>query len=151
MTTELLVDTSDTLKDVRKEYVQPLRNLMNIERELHAPPILKFIWRDEIFCGVLESLSVTYTMFHLDGTPLRAKLNLSLKQYRTVETQKKENPTNSPDIDKSYTVLRGDTLTGIAAKVYRDPAVWRNIARANSIRDPRRLQPGRVLNLPRLR
>ena len=151
LTTELLVDTSDTLEDVREKYVEPLRNLMNIDSVLHAPPIVRFVWGKENFKGVIESLSVTYTMFNLDGTPLRAKMNLSLKEYRTVEIQVKESPKDSPDVDKSYTVLRGDTLTGIAAKVYRDAAIWRQIAKANGIRDPRRLQPGLVLNLPRLR
>lgn len=151
LTTELLVDTSDTLEDVREKYVRRLRDLMNIQKGLHAPPIVRFVWGKENFRGVIESLTVTYTMFHLDGTPLRAKLNLTLKEYRPVEIQLKESPKESPDVDKSYTVLRGDTLIGIAARIYRDPAVWREIARANNIRDPRRLQPGRALNLPRLR
>jgi nucleoid-associated protein YgaU len=48
-------------------------------------------------------------------------------------------------------VRRGDTLSSIAAAVYRDPGLWREIARANDIKDPRILPPGRLLLLPRLR
>ncbi|HEY1403486.1 MAG TPA: LysM peptidoglycan-binding domain-containing protein, partial [Pyrinomonadaceae bacterium] len=101
--------------------------------------------------GVIESLNVTYQLFTPEGVPLRAKLALVLKEYRPVEIQVKERPKSSPDVEKSYTVRRGDTLSSIAAAVYRDPAAWRAIARANHIRDPRRLAPGRLLLLPRLR
>lgn len=151
LTTELLVDTSDTLKDVREEYVNALRGLMNIQRELHAPPIVKFVWGGSVFRGVLESLGVTYVMFRSDGVPIRARLSISLKEYRPVEIQIKERPTASPDFEKTYTVVRGDTISAIAEKVYRDASVWREIAKANDIRDPRRIAPGRVLSLPKLR
>lgn len=151
LTLDLLVDTSDTLDDVREKYVDKLRNLLNIKGKLHAPPIVSFVWDKDIFKGVIESLNVTYQLFTPEGVPLRAKLALVLKEYRPVEIQVKERPKSSPDVEKSYTVRRGDTLSSIAAAVYRDPAAWRAIARANRIRDPRRLAPGRLLLLPRLR
>jgi LysM repeat protein len=151
LVTELLVDTSDTLENVREKYVDKLRGLLNINGKLHAPPIVRFVWDTEIFRGVLESMNVTYLMFTPEGVPLRAKLAVTLKEYRPVEIQVKERPKSSPDVEKSYTVRRGDTLASIAAAVYRDAAAWREIARANLIRDPRRLAPGRVLTLPRLR
>src|ERR1044071_4244825 len=149
LVTELLVDTSDTLENVRDKYVNRLRGLLNINGKLHAPPIVRFVWDTEIFRGVLESMNVTYLMFTPEGVPLRAKLAVTLKEYRPVEIQVKERPKSSPDVEKSYTVRRGDTLSSIAAAVYRDAARWREIARANRIRDPRRLAPGRVLTLPR--
>ena len=150
LTTEVLVDTSDTLDDVRIAYVNKLRGLMDINRELHAPPIVRFIWDTQVFLGVLESVNVTYVLFTPEGVPLRARLSLSMKEYRPVEIQIKENPTASPDFDKTYVVRRGDTLSGIAFAVYRDSSAWRAIAAANGIRDPRTLAPGRALQLPRL-
>jgi hypothetical protein len=150
LTAELLVDTSDTLDDVRDRYVTRLRSLMNLNVELHAPPIVLLVWDTQIFRGVLESLGVTYTLFRPDGVPLRAKLAVSLKEYRPADVQKRERPTSSPDFEKSYLAQRGDTLSGIAYKVYRDPTQWRAIATANDIRDPRRLPVGRTLDLPRL-
>jgi hypothetical protein len=147
---ELLVDTSDTLEDVRERYVDRLRNLMRLNTELHAPPIVRFVWDRQVFVGVLESLNVTYVMFTPEGIPLRAKLSVALKEYRPAAVQVKERPTASPDFDKSWVVRRGDTLSGIAGAVYRDAGKWREIADANAIVDPRRLTPGRVLTLPRL-
>jgi LysM repeat protein len=150
LTAEVLVDTSDTLEDVRDKYVNKLRGLMNLNRELHAPPIVAFTWDQQVFRGVLDSLNVTYTLFTSDGMPLRAKLSISMKEYRPVKIQVKGNPTSSPDFDKTYVVQRGDTLSGIAFAVYRDSSAWRDIALNNDIRDPRAIEPGTVLELPRL-
>jgi nucleoid-associated protein YgaU len=150
LTAEVLVDTSDTLEDVRDKYVNKLRGLMNLNRELHAPPIVAFTWDQQVFRGVLDSLNVTYTLFTSDGRPLRAKLSISMKEYRPVKIQVKGNPTSSPDFDKTYVVQRGDTLSGIAFAVYRDSSAWRDIALNNDIRDPRAIEPGTVLELPRL-
>jgi hypothetical protein len=151
LTAELLADTSDTLEDVREKYVNKLRDLMRLNSELHAPPIVRFTWDTQVFKGVLESLNITYVMFTPDGVPIRAKLSVALKEYRPAAIQIKESSTSSPDFEKTYVVRRGDTLSSISAAVYRDSGLWREIARANLIQDPRGLGPGRVLRLPRLR
>jgi hypothetical protein len=150
LTAELLVDTSDTLEDVRERYVNKLRKLMDVNTELHAPPVVRFVWDRQVFVGVLESLNITYVLFTPKGVPLRAKLSVVLKEYKSAAEQVKEHPTASPDFDKSWVVRRGDTLSGIAGAVYRDSGQWRPIAANNGIVDPRRLSPGRVLALPRL-
>jgi hypothetical protein len=150
LSADLLLDTSDTLEDVRIVYVDRLREMMRLSEELHAPPIVNFVWDSAIFKGVVESLGITYTLFTQEGVPIRAKVALALKEYRPVEVQVRR-PVASPDFDKTWVVKRGDTLSGIASLVYRDPAVWRSIARANEIIDPRSLEVGRRLLLPRLR
>ena len=148
---ELLADTSDTLEDVREKYVNKLRDLMRLNSELHAPPIVAFSWDTQVFKGVLESLNISYVLFSPDGVPLRAKLSVTLKEYRPAAVQFRESPTLSPDFDKSFVLRRSDTLSGIAGQIYRDPARWREIARANGIVDPRRSRPGDALRLPKLR
>jgi hypothetical protein len=151
LTVELIADTSDTLDDVREKYVNKLRDLQRIKKELHAPPIVKFGWAKQEFKGVLEMLTITYMLFTPEGVPIRAKLNITIKEYRPVEIQIKESLKSSPDFEKAYTVRRGDTLASIAAAIYRDPTQWRPIAQANDIQDPRRVAPGRNLLIPRLR
>jgi nucleoid-associated protein YgaU len=151
LTAELLVDTSDTLEDVRKRYTDRLRSLMDIDRELHAPPIVQLVWGDDLFRGVVQSLGITFTLFAPDGTPLRAALSLAMMEYRPVELQVKKDVTNSPDVEKAHVVRRGDSLAAVAALAYADPTRWREIAEANGIDDPRRLEPGTTLDIPRLR
>jgi LysM repeat protein len=150
LTVELLADTSDTLADVRERYTNPIRELMNINAELHAPPIVKLSWGTESFKGVIESLNLTFVLFTPIGVPLRAKIALTLKEYRPVNIQVRQSPKNSPNVDKSYVVCRGDTLSGIASAFYGDPTQWRAIAEASSIVDPRYLRPGTTLSVPTL-
>ncbi len=53
------------------------------------------------------------------------------------------------DGHETYRIVVGDTLSGIARRVYRDPRGWRRILDANPGLDPRRLQPGRIIVVPR--
>ena len=147
---ELLVDTSDTLEDVRQKYVQPLRDLLSKDEGLHAPPIVRFSWDGEVFTGVLESLSTSYLLFDPDGVPLRARLDVSLKEYRPVAVQVRETRQRSSDVDKTWMVTAGDRLDSIAFAVYKDAGLWRVLAEANHIDDPRILEPGRLLTVPKL-
>jgi hypothetical protein len=151
LSAELILDTSETLDDVRETYVNNLRDLMRLSTELHAPPIVDFVWDTSVFHGVVESMNITYTLFTPEGIPIRAKVGLVLKEYRPVEIQVKESPTASPDFEKTWVVRRGDTLSGIAGLIFRDPGQWRAIAMANGIQDPRRLETGLRLVVPRLR
>lgn len=49
---------------------------------------------------------------------------------------------------RTYVVKHGDTLEGIARAELGDAARWREIQRANGVRDVRRLAAGDVLTLP---
>jgi nucleoid-associated protein YgaU len=150
LTMDLLVDTSDELKNVREEYVVKLQRALLKNDKLHAPPILAFIWGERVFRGVLVSLDITYVLFHSDGKPLRAKLGVKMKEYRPVAIQLRETEQTSPDVEKRYVVRTGETLSSISAAVFRDPGLWREIATANGITDPRAVAPGTVLTVPRL-
>ncbi|HHJ13280.1 MAG TPA: LysM domain-containing protein [Gammaproteobacteria bacterium] len=147
---DALFDTTDSQKNVREEYVDRVASLMRINSELHAPPIVQFVWASEIFQGVLSDMSVSYVLFTPEGVPMRAEASLTLTAYRPVEVQIAERPRNSPDVEKSVTLRRGDRLDQIAAGIYQDPERWRDIARMNGIRDPRRLEPGQQLLVPRI-
>lgn len=57
-------------------------------------------------------------------------------------------PARSDDERWRYTVVRGDTLIGIATRELQEPKHWRELQRLSGIRDPRRLPVGRVLEIP---
>jgi hypothetical protein len=48
----------------------------------------------------------------------------------------------------SYVVRPGDTLIGVATRLYKDPGLWRRIAKDNPGLDPHRLPVGRTIRLP---
>jgi len=146
---ELLLDTTHDGKDVRTEYVDKLRKLMDIDTDLHAPPVLRFSWDKGVFVGVMDSLNITYTLFAKGGIPMRAKASISLKEYAPIAIQSRTTK-NSPDVEKTTRVVVGDTLERIATAAYGDPTLWRVIAVANAITDPRRLVVGAELTIPAL-
>jgi N-acetylmuramoyl-L-alanine amidase len=47
----------------------------------------------------------------------------------------------------TYTVKAGDSLAGIALKLYGDANKWRELADLNGIADPSKIKVGQVLNL----
>jgi sulfite exporter TauE/SafE/copper chaperone CopZ len=47
-----------------------------------------------------------------------------------------------------YRIVAGDTLRGVAEKLYRDPRRWTDIQAANPGLDPRRLRPGTMIVTP---
>jgi hypothetical protein len=147
---DVLVDTSGELENVREKYVDKIEGLLAQNEKLHAPPIVEFAWAEQVFRGVLQSLEITYLLFHTDGKPLRAKLSLVMKEYRPVDVRLKAEKLTSPDVEKQYVVRAGETLSSISGAVFRDPAHWREIAVANGITDPRSVAPGTVLTVPRL-
>lgn len=49
---------------------------------------------------------------------------------------------------EEYVVQSGDSLASIAQQVYGDPTLWREIARANDLREPYALRVGETLEVP---
>jgi hypothetical protein len=148
---EVFYDTYEEGKDVRK-YSAKLFDLIKIDPDLHAPPTLSFLWgmpSDEPFTCVLEKVSAKYTMFLSDGTPVRARLNITLKEFKKGINQR-EKAKQSPDKTKTYVTKRGDSLWLIASEKYGDPSMWRSIADKNKIKNPRFIEPGIELFIPPL-
>lgn len=148
---EVFYDTYEEKNDVRK-YSTKLFDLIKIDPKLHAPPPLIFLWgipSDEPFTCVLEKVSAKYTMFLSDGTPVRARLNITLKEFKT-GLNKREKAKQSPDKTKTYITKQGDSLWLIASEKYGDPSMWRPIADENKIKNPRFVEPGIELIIPPL-
>jgi len=135
-----------------KEYTDKIAALTDINRELHRPPICRLRWgRVELFMGVLTGLTEKYTMFMPDGRPVRATLECSFVEYVSQSYAAKRGELHSADVPKRRVVRRHETLQSIAAEEYDDPTLWRHIAQANNIVNPRVLPPGTLLVIPALR
>jgi len=129
-------------------YTSKIGELTQINRELHRPPHCQVWWgRVLLITGPLTSLTQKYTRFMPDGTPVRATLNCTF----TVSSAVGGRELRSADVTKTHTVKLGDTLQLIAHQYYEDASLWREVALANSIDDPRRLAPGSVLTIPKLK
>lgn len=170
LTLELFCDSTDDgtgagARSVTEE-TDKFYQLVKIIPERHAPPVVTFLWhhrfpgdslgeawgnqRRNSFTGVAESVRQRFTMFSAEGVPLRATVTLVLREFRPIEQQLLELNLSSPDRTHGHLLAVGETLSAIAGRYYDRPGEWRRIADENGIEDPRRLQPGRMLAVPRI-
>lgn len=172
LTLDLFFDTTDAggtgadAEPVTKK-TDPFYQLIKIESESHAPPVVLFSWGGETFPGhrsyetlagqnrygfkgVVESVRQRFTFFSSLGLPLRATVSLTLKEYKTLHEQIAELDLHSPDRTKMHVVREGETITRIAELAHGQSSDWRAIAQWNGIEDPLALETGQVLEIPSL-
>lgn len=162
LTLELLFDASDSSSTDVREVTDKLFLMM--EATQHAsgdtssarPPTVTFSWGTTVtFAAVCRNLAVSYTLFRPDGAPIRAFVSITLIQVEKADSRSgsgpaaAQNPTTRSSGRLSVHVIQeGDSLTSIAYSAYRDPTRWRDIAEANAIDDPLRLQRGQAVVVP---
>lgn len=150
---ELFFDTYDT-SAVTKRDVRELTNrvvrLMDIDSNLHAPPVLQFSWASLQFRCVLARASQKFILFTEDGSPVRARLTVTFNEYVDTVREAKQVNRQTADFTKIHVVTQDETLSGIAGRLYGNPQVWRPIAIASGIDDPRSLRVGQQLQVPSL-
>jgi hypothetical protein len=118
-----------------------------------VPPGVRFIWGSFLFEGVIDSLDETLEYFSEDGIPLRAKVAVSISQQE-IQFQFNQDLTagrapsqlQAPGTRPMQSALQGDSVQKAAGREgkARD---WKAIAESNGIENPRRLEPGRIMDL----
>lgn len=146
---ELFFDTYERQRDVREE-TRRITDLLSINRDLHAPPIIEITWASLQFRGVLARASQKFILFFSDGRPARARITCTFNEFLDPAREAKEVDRQTADFTKVHSVVEGETLSGIASRLYEDPAMWRPIAIANEIDNPRELTAGQSLLIPSL-
>lgn len=136
------------------EMTRSIYQLVKIQPKTHAPPRIQFVWGEGKhgldFKAIVESVNQEFTLFNPSGVPLRATLQVTFREYKTLKDQVTELKLESPNYTKRRVVQRGDTLNRIAYEEYKDAGLWRWIARWNNLDKPRQLKPGTILNIPPL-
>lgn len=130
------------------------------------PPKARFHWDELIIDGIIESVSIDFDLFAPNGTPLRAKMGVSIKEqdakYELLQTGPGANqpgnatppgapgtgpgssgggPTNSSGI-----ALAGESAAEFAARMGLDPGAWRGIAGQLGASSSLSLQAGASIN-----
>ncbi len=162
VTMELFFDSTDdgmvdSVTDVRV-YTARVYELMKVNPETHAPLRFRIEWfKGKSLFGqgtgvspwcVLESMTEEFTLFSPSGLPLRAKLNVTIREASTAKLQFQETPRHSADRTKLRAVVGRQRISDIAWQEYRDPRQWRPIAEKSDLDNPCLLTPGMVLKVP---
>jgi Contractile injection system tube protein len=113
------------------------------------PPKVRFVWGSFRFDGIVESLEESLEFFSPEGLPLRAVLSLSLVQQEfqfDFEPSAAPNPSAANPGTRPLTAAgSGSNLPGMVSNSGRND--WQGVAQANNIENPRRLEPGRLIDL----
>lgn len=155
LTLDLVFDTAD---DGTTEQPRSVREKTGIVEQFvlpqgegqtkQTPPKVRFHWGDLIIDGVVDNVNIDFDHFAPNGTPLRAKVGLSIKEqdpkYMYLESGAGANtasnaPTpGSPSAampgssgsggDRSAPALAGESAADFAARMGIDPFAWRGLA-----------------------
>lgn len=158
MSLTLTFDTTDTGRPVTT-HTNKLAKLMEIDTSLSSydtatetgrPPWVQFHWGDlHTFKAIVDNMTLSFTYFAADGTPLRAKATVSLKQFSDGSFAPQNPTSGTPKPERTHQVQAGETLDRIAASYYGDPTRWRRLAEANGVHDPLAIAPGTVITIPK--
>ena len=171
LTIELFFDTTDdgmgALAKSVTERTDLFYQLVKQDPDTHAPPKCRFSWGEpppnagvhdkslEVsyapfwFTCIVESVERKFLLFSPEGVPLRARLTIRMREYKTIEQMVAL--LNTADHTKARVFKRRERLDQISAEEYATPAEWRRIAEANSLEDPRRVPAGTILKIPAVR
>ncbi|WNV87979.1 hypothetical protein [Umezawaea sp. Da 62-37] len=116
-------------------------------------PMLSFSWGPPmaafLYTVMLQSVTVDYVRFTSLGIPVRAKVNLTLKEQPNFIDSFPTNPTSGGPAGRGgHMITAGESLQSVATERYGSPGAWRALADANGIDDPLRVRPGDVVYLP---
>lgn len=154
LTLELIFDSAD--EDENGAPVSVRKKTAIIEKYVFAkkdgtetPPKLRFEWKEFIVTGIVESVDMDFDLFAPDGTALRAKASLSLKEQDSKYMLLREgagarNSDNGRgqgggsdgrpgteagggNSDRSAPALEGETAPEFAARQGLDPTAWRGL------------------------
>lgn len=154
----IVVDGTGVVPDAAgKTVAQQIDQLRTVvydyDGDEHEPTAVKIIWGKGLksFFGRLTDMSVDYTLFHPDGTALRAKIKVNFIEARTAAQEALEAKRRSPDLTHVVRVQSGDTLPLLCYRVYKDAGKYLAIAAFNDLDNFRELEPNTLLRFPPMR
>ena len=169
---ELFFDNSQSGDDVRTATL-PIANMMQTPNRNQSPTV-QFSWGTFVFTGLIQSMDETLDLFSERGVPLRATVRLNMSgvdlEQQTPDSgsgfgigfsasasfsagasagfsaQASVNAGIAAGTTPLTLTQAGDTLQSLTGRAGLS-ASWKAVASANNIDNPRRVDPGTVLNL----
>lgn len=133
------------------QMIEKLKKMVyKFDGDAHETPIVEVTWGSKNFKARLVSMETKYTLFDVEGGPLRAIVKLVFDTHQTLKEIEAEANRHSPDLTHIIEVKSGDTLPNLCNKVYKDPSFYMQVARINGLSSFCHLKPGTRLVFPPL-
>lgn len=143
--TKKFIESDNELADI----LDDLALIMKVYPKTHTQSPVHFIWGTMDFYGHISQMNIAYKMFNRNGQPVRAEVSLQiLGEQKSVLNAIGEKPKESPDRTKIRNIQQKDELWMLAADEYDDPSQWKEIAKANGILNPRKVDYTKGLKVP---
>lgn len=151
----------DQYADLAGDVTEPVTRLMSWTNPTEsskradrpAPPLVEFQWGSnpalQGFQGFLKQVNVTYTLFRKNGTPVQAKVDITIEGLPEPWGASQNPTSHGASSRRTHTMIDGDTLASVAFAEYGRAGHWRAIAQFNDIDDPLRVGAGTILLLPK--
>ncbi|MDQ6612021.1 MAG: hypothetical protein M3Y64_06280 [Gemmatimonadota bacterium] len=126
-------------------------------KQKQKPPKARFVWHDLQIDGIIEDLAIDFTLFASDGTPLRARMSVTMKEQNAKYQLGKLGPGANGGVgisagvgfsasvgvsvaanagisagvsltDSTRMALAGESAAAFATRNGLDPRAWRGVA-----------------------
>lgn len=151
---QLIFDESKFESDDERTVEQLVKDLKSVvydyEGSIHKPHYLTINWGNYGFKGHLQQLSISYNLFKIDGTPVRADISMSFVGHEDFEAAVRSANNQSPDMSHVNLIREGDALPLICDEIYDDMKYYVQIAELNGLTNFRNLKVGDNILFPPL-
>ncbi len=120
----------------------------NVQGTIHRPHYLMVQYGTFINICILNSTTVTYTMFDLAGLPIRARISATFTERKVGTLSAILGMLSSPDLTHKVSVQEGDLLPVLTRAIYNNQYYYLQVARANGLTNFRALKSGTELTFP---
>lgn len=154
---ETVLDATGVLpEDEDTENVQDLIDgledrLYLYKSEGHRPPYVIIVWGVVIFKGQLSKMETQFTMFGMNGMPLRAKVSLAFCGFMADTEERKLAGKASPDMSHLVVLQAGESIASVCQRIYGDSLLVGEVARVNGLTGFRKVRAGTELLFPHLK
>lgn len=152
----LILDGTGIIGKSSKTVVDSIKKFKAIAYEYngdtHEPEYVMIDWGDTVYLqGKLQSFSIEYKLFTPDGHPLRADMQVSFVGATTPREAAAKESKSSPDLTHVRVVKAGDTLPMMCQNIYKNSAMYIEVAKINGLVNFRKLEPGSEIIFPPLK
>ena len=149
--TTSVLENDEEVKNVHEMISDIEQRLYDYNTEGHRPSYVKVEYGEIMFFGQLKTLDTEYTLFDIDGLPLRAELKVTITGYCSQKEEKSRFSKRSPDVSRLVVLKEGQTLSSICQEIYDDPLLVGQIARFNNFNGFRNIPTGTEILMPMLK
>jgi hypothetical protein len=121
------------------------------EKKTHRPRFLIVRWGSEVkFPCVLSHLDISFSLFHPNGNPLRAKITATFLKYESELAVAALARMSSSDLSHIRRTKQGDRLDLMTYKIYNNSNYFMQVGKVNNLSSVRNIKPGTDMYFPPL-